>query len=290
MDLHVARRMWLVTEPLHAVTYFAPESFAAWEAVGLPGFWRGYFATRAAPMGAVGADVVIATFFNFAPEMVRRAVPGVWTLVDPTTALEARASGAAAALRSILGDAADPVVLGEAAATLRHALAACAPAGRALFAANAALTWPEDPVEALWHGVTCLREHRGDGHSAALVRESIDGCEAHVLASARSAGDAGRTTRQGARGWSDEAWDAAVARLSERGLVDAAGGVTDLGASLHDEIERATDASALAPWASLGDGGVRDLERLLRPLAERVVTSGVVRFPNPMGLPALTPK
>ena len=87
MDASVARRMWLVGEPLHAVTYFAAESFAAWEAAGLHGFWRGYFATRAAPFGAVGPEVVTASFFNFAPSMVERALPSVWTMATPEDAL-----------------------------------------------------------------------------------------------------------------------------------------------------------------------------------------------------------
>jgi hypothetical protein len=57
-----ARRLWQVAEPYHALTYFAPEAHRAYEDAGLRGFWRGYFAGRAAPLGAVGAGVVTATF------------------------------------------------------------------------------------------------------------------------------------------------------------------------------------------------------------------------------------
>ena len=82
--------MWTLFEPIHAVTYFAPQARSAYEKAGLRGFWRGYFAGRAAPLGAAGAAVVTASFFNFAPAFVARAVPGVWELVTPDEALRIR--------------------------------------------------------------------------------------------------------------------------------------------------------------------------------------------------------
>ena len=69
----VARHLWQLYEPLHAVTYFAPEARAAFVGAGLRGFWRGYFAGRAAPLGAVPAAPVTALFYSFAPAMVARA-------------------------------------------------------------------------------------------------------------------------------------------------------------------------------------------------------------------------
>ena len=77
------RRAWLALEAVHAVTYFAPESRAALADLGLRGFWMGYFAGRAAPLGPVGPGVVEATFFNFHPAMVRRAIPDAWTFASP---------------------------------------------------------------------------------------------------------------------------------------------------------------------------------------------------------------
>src|SRR5690606_19517955 len=83
------RRTWRAVERVHAVVYFAPEVRAALEDAGLRGFWRGYFAARAAPLGPVGAEVVAAVTFGFAPEMVARAVPDVWTRAAPPAALAA---------------------------------------------------------------------------------------------------------------------------------------------------------------------------------------------------------
>src|SRR5688500_880988 len=102
MSIEPVRHLWQLFEPLHAVTYFAPQAKAAFESAGLRGFWRGYFAGRAAPLGAVSAAPVTALFFSFAPAMVARAVPDVWQRASPEQALAARLDGAVRALRAVL--------------------------------------------------------------------------------------------------------------------------------------------------------------------------------------------
>src|SRR5260370_18710390 len=94
--------MWTLFEPIHAVTSFASEARSAFEQAGLRGFWRGYFAGRAAPLGAANAAVVAASFFNFAPAFVARAIPAVWALITPDEALRVRTAGATEALRGLL--------------------------------------------------------------------------------------------------------------------------------------------------------------------------------------------
>ncbi len=284
MDTSLARRLWRVGEPVHAIVYFHPASAAAWDAAGLRGFWRGYFATRAAPFGAVGSGPVAASFYNFHPAMVARAVPEVWTMVTPASALDARLAGAEAALRDALGDDAAAPDLATTAAVLRRVVAEAPVAGRALFGANLSLPWPDDPLLSLWHGLTLLREHRGDGHNAALLANGIDGCGAHVLAAAT--GGAPRDVTQPARGWSDDDWSAATERLAQRGLVDGAGGATAAGLELHAAVERRTDELAAAPWAAVDDHDIEQLATTLARLAGRIASAGVIRFPNPMGLPA----
>src|ERR1700730_19083828 len=74
-DAQLARRLWSRLEPIHAVTYFSPEARSALVKVGYKGFWMGYFAGRAAPMGPVGPEIVFATFYNFSIAHVRRAIP-----------------------------------------------------------------------------------------------------------------------------------------------------------------------------------------------------------------------
>src|SRR5208282_5160219 len=93
-----ARRMWTLFEPVHVVTYFTAEARAGFEQAGLRGFWRGYFAGRAAPLGPVGPAPVTASFCTFAPAMTTRALPAVWELISPGDALAVRQAGAVAAL------------------------------------------------------------------------------------------------------------------------------------------------------------------------------------------------
>jgi hypothetical protein len=281
-----SRQMWVVGEHVHALTYFAQPAFDAWAAAGINGFWRGYFATRAAPFGRVGPAVVTASFFGFDPGMVERAIPSVWDLARPDQALAARLAGMDGALRALLGDAAvEAPALAAVAAELQAAVDAAPAEGRALFAANAALPWPDAPHLAVWHGLTCLREHRGDGHNAALTSAGIDGCQAHVLAGA--AGGSPREVIQPTRGWSDERWDAAIAQLQERGLLDAGGAITDRGRELHAAVEARTDELADVPWSALGAERTGAVEAALVPWARAIAAAGVIRQPNPMGLPPL---
>jgi hypothetical protein len=166
-----ARALWITYEPIHAVTYFAPEARAAFEAAGLRGFWRGYFAGRLAPLGAVDAPVATAVLFGFSPAMVARGVPDVWGRATPDQSLAARLEGAGAALHR-LWDVTDPA-LARAARLLRAVVEGSPVAGRSLFAANAALPWPAEPYLAVWHGCTLLREHRGDALLRGLAAQVV---------------------------------------------------------------------------------------------------------------------
>src|SRR5262252_5228322 len=125
-----ARRMWTLFEPVHDVTYFASEARAAFEAAGLRGFWRGYFAGRSAPLGPMSAAPVTASFYTFAPAMVSRALPAVWAIASPQHALRAREAGAVAALSRMLAGQGDAVRL--AADTLAQAAVGLNCSGRVL--------------------------------------------------------------------------------------------------------------------------------------------------------------
>jgi len=279
-----ARRMWRALETLHMTVYFAPEPRDAYRRAGLRGGWMGYFASRSAAMGPASAEVVMATFYNFHPRMVRRAIPDAWGFAPPAEVLAARFAGADAALRRLLGRWVDGPEVAEAAALGRQAMDGLEPSGRPLFAAHAALPWPEVPHLALWHAATLYREFRGDGHVACLTVEGIDGCEAHVLAA--GAGQLPGSYLREFRGWSEEEWAAAVGRLRDRGWVEADGSLTEAGRVARERREGRTDDLSMPPWRRLGEGGcVRLLELLDRPV-RLVVQGGGVPFPNPVGLPA----
>ena len=209
-DPGLARRLWQRLELIHAVTYFSPEAVGALRDAGYKGFWMGYFAGRAAPLGPVGPEVVTALFYNFAPSRVARALPDAWGFAPPEAALAPawRARSPRCGARSVTATIAD------AAALARRAAESAPPEGRALFAANSALPWPDEPLAVLWHAATLLREHRGDGHVAVLDRRRSVGREANVLHS--SWGGAPPEFMTIGRDYDDAEWAANVAAPRRR--------------------------------------------------------------------------
>jgi hypothetical protein len=280
-DAELARLLWSRLEPIHAVTYFSPEARDALSGAGYKGFWMGYFAGRAAPMGPVGAEIVFATFYNFSISHVSRAIPDAWSFAPPSAALEARQRGAEAALQRAFArdDLAESV---ETAAVLARAAAESAPMeGRCLFAANRALPWPEKPTAALWHACTLLREHRGDGHVAALAAAGIGGREANVLQTA--AGLVPREVFEVARHYDDAEWDSLSARLVDRGLVGPDGRLTARGEEVRADVEDRTDRLALTAYDALDDDQLLQFLTVLAPLARAVIATGDIPEVTPVG-------
>ncbi|MFV2101903.1 SCO6745 family protein [Micromonospora sp. LOL_024] len=272
--------MWTHFEPVHAVTYFHPRARAAHEAVGLRGYWRGYFAGRAAPLGATGPAPVIAAFYSFAPHMVTRALPGVWQLAAPEEALRSRLTGAVQALAELTYELPERH-LTEAADLLEAAGDGIEIAGRVLGAANAALPHGEYPLARLWQAATTLREHRGDGHVAALVAADLDPVEALAW---RVAVDMSPANLLG-RGWSEQEWAQARERLAGRGWLTAGGEPTDRGRAGFQAVEKSTDTTAARPWTALGADRTQRLRDLLHPIARAAHT--VIPPGSPIGLPPL---
>ncbi len=282
-----ARTMWHLLETIHAVVYFAPEVTASFERAGLRGFWRGYFAGRAAPLGETSADVVTAAFFNFHPAMVARAIPEVWQTIAPQDAIDARLAGVDTALRPLLGsEIIDSGNLATAADLARRAVEECSIDGRTFFAAHLDGDWPAAAHLRLWHAATLLREHRGDGHIAANLAAGVDGLT--TLVTACAAGDLPRSAIQPHRGWSDEQWDHATRTLTDNGVLDERGLLTDPGRLLRHQIETTTDQLAAEPWARLGVDHTERLGNLLEPIAATITRSGTLPYPNPMALPRLS--
>jgi len=273
-----ARALWKRIETIHAVTYFSPESVDAAKQAGLQGFWMGYFGFRAAPLGAVTPGVIEATFANFARSMIERAIPDAWTFATPEDLVDVRAEAAAATLRRLAPDTLDEACTAPLDAVIGQANAL----GRPLFAANRRLAPRADPVEALWQACTTLREHRGDGHVAALSAHQVDGCEAHRLHAA--AHGTPHEVLQHNRGFTDQQWSEAGNRLAERGFLDGHR-LTPAGHDLVVQIESLTDELAQQP---IDLAGV-ELASLIDPLESlvwRITDSRILPFPNPMGLPA----
>jgi len=276
----LARRFFDRFEPVHGVTYFAPEARAALDGLGYRGYWMGYFAARSAPLGMVPPEVVTAIFYNFAPERVAKALPAAWQIAGPEAALRARQESAVAALHRY-GITADENI--SVAAKLAGKAARQAPLdGRPLFAANRALPWPDDPLAALWHAATLLREQRGDAHVAVLAAAGISGRECNVLHAAAAGVPRDYIART--RDYDDEAWRHHEQRLAERGLLNDDGPITAAGQELKDTIESTTDALSLSALDALSDDEVEALFQALTPITRAVVAGGDVPPMTPMNL------
>jgi hypothetical protein len=273
MKASMARRLFELVEPVAVVTYMAAEPTEAVMALGLPGMWDAYFAGRAAPLGRdVPAGVVHALFYNFADGEVARHIPRVWDMITPEAANAARQQGSVAALRRILGDLADSPDVPRAADLLIKAGTSARTEGRALYAAVRTLPLPTEPVARLWHGANLLREHRGDGHVAALLSCGIGGTECHVL-HALSEGmppeDFGRVSHL-----QDAQLAAVVDGMRARGLVGADGWLTAAGRQTKQRVETLTDELATPGYDGLEPREIDQLVEALEPLATVLVAAG----------------
>ena len=266
--LPLSRSAWADLEVLHLVGYFAPEVAEAHTALGLDARLA-YFPSRAAALGEAGAGLTIATFYVFAPWLVRSALPAAWQVTTPAEVVRARRGGVAAVLHRVLGEPDVDEALGIA----RDVCEGLAPQGRPLHAAHAELPWPEDPLLSLWHAATLVREHRGDGHVAVLQHAGLDPVEATVLGGLYS-GTTGFLRKT--RGWSEEDYAEAVDRLRGRGWLDDDGAFTAAGRVARQRVEDDTDRLALAAWARIGSDRTARLHELVAPLRRRILAAEVL--------------
>lgn len=262
-------------EPHHAVAHFAAEPKAAYAELGLNGFWRGYFAGRSAAVflhePQADAARITELFGGFAPAMVARAIPEVWTHTSPAQVYAARRDAAGAALvrlsdvylkrtQKVLAD------LGK--RVLDHLDDA------PMAAAEAAQPEPDEIGASTWRWATILREYRGDMHLAAVREAGLSWPAMHVLVEPTGRLD---PLQREYRGWTEAEWDAARADLSAAGWYG-----TEAGTELIERIEADTDARF---GAALGKAPVLSLAGFLRPPAGRIAAE--LPFPNAMGLPPI---
>jgi hypothetical protein len=264
------RTLWRSLEAVHAMIYFAPEADSRYTAAGLdrPG---GYFASRAAALGPVSAEVVISTFYNFNPALVRARIPAAWEKVSPQEMLRLRREAADEALAKVLPDDLKEITeLARRAAERATGMLS----GRTLFAAHASLPWPEEPRLQLWHAQTLLREFRGDGHLAALLRHNISGIEALVLHAAE--GEIPAETLRKTRGWPEEKWAETVEDLRSRGLLNDEQLLSEKGRELRQSIEDETDRMNAPAYDVLSEQEKQRYVELATPLSKAVVDAGLI--------------
>jgi hypothetical protein len=269
-----ARRMYGLLEPICLVTYLADESGEELAALGHPNYWDGYFASRAAPLGRVPAEVVHAAFYSFADGEAARHIPSAWEKISPEASFAAWSRGSAASLRRIIGDElAGSPGLARAADLVTKAATSAPIDGRVMYAGMRTMPVPSDPVARLWHSATVLREHRGDGHVIALVVARIGGTESHVLSALdmgiHPAESFGRIHHLPKKRLAE-----VMDGLRERGLVDADGRFTDAGRETKQRIEALTDELAGPPYDALDPAELDELITVLEPITAKVVAAG----------------
>jgi hypothetical protein len=269
-----ARRMFELLEPICLTTYLADESTEELAGLGHRTYWDGYFASRAAPLGRVPAQVVHAAFYSFAEGEAARHIPSAWETIPPESSFAAWRRGSAASVRRILGDElAESPGLARAADLATKAATSAPTAGRVIYAGWRSLPVPSEPVTRLWHSATMLREHRGDGHVAALVGARIGGTEAHVL-SALEMGIHPPESFGRIHHLPKERLAAVMDGLRERGFVDAESRFTEAGRETKRRIEALTDELAAAPYAALSPAELDELVAELEPITARLVAAG----------------
>jgi len=273
--------MWTRFEPVHAVAYFAPHTREAFERAGVRGFWRTYLAGRAAPLGRTGPGPVHAAFQGFSHEMVARAVPSVWDLIEPEEAWHTRTEACATSVaQSCDGIGSDELV--RAADVLRRVALALDPVGRPFFAAHLDLSWPNDVHAGVWHACTLLREHRGDGYVAACVVHDVTALDLMLIAEHTGTVPAGHAADN--RGWPPDAIDAAAESLRSRGLLDGDGTPTTDAIALRALIESTTDRLATRPWDELDTAELDTVAGVLDTVSRNVADRGWITYPNPVGV------
>jgi hypothetical protein len=99
----------------------------------------------------------------------------------------------------------------------------------------------------------------------------------------RCSPDIPRETLQPIRGWTDQEWDAATARLVERGWLRPDGTISAEGRARHATLEAATDLAASRPWAGFHRQELDELTTTLRPIATRCRAE--LPAINPIGIP-----
>jgi hypothetical protein len=275
VDAFGAGRLTRSLDPLHAIVYFVPEANEKFGELGLD-FRAHYFASRSAPMGAVSANVVAATFYNFSLRLVASVIPAAWELASPATVTRVRYEIVETALPRVLGDElSQSPQLARAAALLRRVAESIPNAdGRPLYAGHAELPWPDTPIVGLWHAVTLLREYRGDGHIAALVANEVCGLDALITHTATGIGFNTDFARR-SRGWSSDEWNAATEGLVSQGILRGAGELTPAGTELRSRIEDLTDELGYPPWRARAEDQADELVGLAKAIREAAQAAGI---------------
>lgn len=268
----LARRMFELVEPIGVIPYAADEPNEAMFALGFTNYWDTYFAGRAAPLGKdAPAELVDALFYSFAPGEVARHIPKVWQTTTPEAAIAARQDGCVKALRRILGDHVDALAFARATDLLLKAATSAPIEGRPMYGALRSLPIPDGVVARCFHAASLLREHRGDGHVAALMIEGVGRLEAHVLLALAMDMPAEKFGR--IHHLPPDQIAAVIDGMRDRDWIGGDSWLSVEGRAVKQRVESHTDDLAAAPYEILDPNELDELTATLEPLATLLVAA-----------------
>lgn len=264
-----ARRLRDAVEPIATQGWWSRPAGDRMTALGLS-FLLGYVWGRAASLGEPVSSVVVSAFGVFEPGVLAGAYESGRSIVGRDDMLASRAEGAAVALDSLVtAEEADAVSV-----PLMRAIDELDGLGRPLFGALRELPQPPTAGGRLWRAAELVREHRGDGHLAAVVAAGLDAVEVNVLTELWL--DFGLGEYSGTRAFGPDALAAAVERLADRGWVQSDGTTTMLtsaGRAARLALEETTDVSQAALVAALGTD-IDDVVERSAAISERILAAG----------------
>ena len=273
------RPIWAELEKFHIITYFVKECRDAYKSLGVKSAWTRYFAGRAAPMGQVTYETIVATFYNFSPALVREHASSVWEVTGPESFIAKRFEGADTALQRLLGASVNSREMLSLTHLLDDVALRGSMEGKPLYAANCGISVPDESHLKLFHTATLIREHKGDVHNSVLLGTEVSGLQAHILLS--SVGHMSRENVLSSRGWSEQQWIENQSVLQSRGLLHEDGQLSDDGLRLRVTIEDKTERLAARLWENLGDEQLLDIQESLNTLTSQLTST--------KELPNLTP-
>lgn len=269
----LARRLRDALEPIATQGWWSPAAGEGMDRLDLP-FLHGYVWGRAASLGSPVPSVVVSAFGVFEPAMLAAVYTAGAELASRDDVLAMRAEGGAAGVGAVASDEEADAIAGP----LLRAVGELGVMGRPLFGALLALPEPPTPAGRLWRAAELVREHRSDGHIAALAVAGLDAVEANVLTEVWLGYPVGEYS--GTRGFAPEVIEAGRERLEGRGWMEGAA-LTDAGRSARFAIEAATDRSQQPLVDALidahGDAHGDDLSTVIdgaSAISERLVAAG----------------
>jgi hypothetical protein len=279
-----ARAVWAAAEPFTLWAFFGRRLASALNVPGLDYFGT-YLVVRAAPLGMADPAVALSCFRSLPAEPMHEHLERAWRMLTPGQVDRLAHQAIGEACEEQFGAHPARASILEVSAVLDGLVDGLDTRGRPLSAANQAVSLPEEPWPRLWRRLNTLREYRGEGHTAALVLSGLDLVETEVLMAAWAGAQIDVPRLKATRAIGEEAWHEARDRLHARGLLDAAGAMTDSGRRFRSDLEDRTDAAAACPWTGADRAEVELVWGFCREVSDSLVQAGQMAAVTPVGAP-----